>query len=126
MAENGRKSRLTCGNGVSLQRGFSGKVGQGAGRGPVEAKYSVHEDGLISKWNVAAGTLWTAVVGLMAASWMVFLLGDQWKVAGMLAATACATGGAAAVLHVRGYFVRLSRMIRLTRDGEDSRPQLVR
>lgn len=88
----------------------------------------MYEDGLISKWNVAAGSLWATVVGLMAASWTVFLLGDHWHVAEMLAVTACATGGAAAVLHVRGYFVRLSRIVRLTCACEDpgTRPRVVR
>lgn len=72
------------------------------------------EDGLVSKWNVAAGVLWIVVGGLMSAAWVVFLLSDLWKVAGMLALTACATGGTAAVLHVRGYFARICRLIRVT------------
>lgn len=72
------------------------------------------EDSLVSKWNVAAGVLWASVVGLMVAAWAVMFAAGDWKMAGMLAATACATGGAAAVLHVRGYFVRLCRVIRVS------------
>lgn len=90
------------------------------------------EDGLVSKWNVAAGVAWAAVVGFIVAAWAVFLGGENWPLAGMLAFSACATSAAAAVLHVRGYFVRLCRVVRLTNGlGQDEpvlsgRPRSVR
>lgn len=72
----------------------------------------MHES-TISTSRVIASTLWTWVVVLMAAAWIIILWAPQhWPTAMMLAATSCASSGIAAVMHVRCYAIRMCTLIR--------------
>lgn len=68
----------------------------------------------MSTCGVIAGALWAVVAGLLLAAWTVALVwSDHWRVAGMLAATGCATSALAATLHIKTYACRVSRLIRV-------------
>lgn len=69
-------------------------------------------DEYVSKEKVAANVMWAVVVGLMVTAWGVMLLTSHWRIAGMFAATSCATSAYAAVLHLRCYAVRLAGLVR--------------
>lgn len=67
----------------------------------------------VSKEKMHASVAWAVVVGLMAIGWSVMLATPEyWKVAGMFAATSCATSAYAAVLHLRCYAVRIAGLVR--------------
>ncbi len=77
------------------------------------------DDGSVSKGGVRAGALWVVVAALLIAAWVVILAADDyWTIAGMLAATSCATSALAATLHIKTYMCRLSRLVRLSADLE--------
>lgn len=59
----------------------------------------------------ATGAAWAVVVLLMVTAWIVMLLSDHWRVAGMLAASSCASSAFAATMQIRCYAVRTSRLI---------------
>lgn len=74
-------------------------------------------------WNVtdklATRLAWALVVGLLfAAWWIALLLPEQWVVAGMLAATACASSAMAATLQIRCYMVRTCNLVRTLSETE--------
>lgn len=79
----------------------------------------MHHGGYV-RWDaVATGMLWSAVAAFIGAAWIICLSSpDRWRLAGMLAATACATSAFAATLHVRTYIVRLCRVVRVATDLE--------
>ncbi len=75
----------------------------------------MNDGGSVSKGGVMAGVLWAVVAGLMLAAWVVILAADNyWTIAGMLAATSCATSALAATLHIKTYACGMARLIRVT------------
>lgn len=85
-------------------------------------------DQYVSKEKMNAGIAWAIVVGLMTVAWGVMLLAPgHWQIAGMFAATACATSAYAAVLHLRCYAVRIAGLVRAMGSVQsEDRPRPVR
>ncbi len=71
------------------------------------------DDGTISTCRAVAGVLWTIVISLMVAAWIVLLWGPH-PIAGMLAATGCAMSAVAAVAQIKCYSTSVCRLIRVT------------
>ena len=71
---------------------------------------------------------WTVVLGLLVGAWVVALRdGDDWLIAGLMAATGCATSAVAATLQIRQYVVRTCTLVRaLGGAAELERPTLHR
>ncbi len=66
---------------------------------------------------------WTVVAGLMAGAWGVILIApEHWKIAGLLATSACVTSAVAATLSIKIYAARQCALIRALSglDGERS------
>lgn len=75
----------------------------------------MNDGGYVSRNGIAAGVLWTLVAGLLMAAWAVVLWTEGHEfVAGMLAATGCATSALAATMQIKTYACRLSRLVRMT------------
>lgn len=73
--------------------------------------------------KVFAAAVWAGVAALLVAGWAIVLFNEeQWRVAGMLAASACAGSALAATFHVRAYCVRLCNLIRVA-NGLHTRPE---
>lgn len=73
------------------------------------------DGGYVSRIGIAAGMLWATVVGLLMAAWAVATWSQEnWLLAGMLAATGCATSAMAATLQIKTYACKMSRLIRAT------------
>lgn len=86
-------------------------------------------EGYYPQCRVWAWIAWTAVVGLLVAAWLLLLLDqDHWRVAGLLAFTACAGSAIAATLHIRSFLVRVCSLVRAASirrdelDGQGLRP----
>lgn len=79
-------------------------------------------DRYISGTRILAGCAWGLVLGLMAGAGAVLALTDEWRWAGLLAASSCATSAVAATITIKGYATRLCSLIRVTsgleREGE--------
>lgn len=71
------------------------------------------EDGTISTCRAVAGVLWTAVISLMVAAWVVLLWGPH-EIAAILAATGCCMSAVAAVAQIKCYSTSVCRLIRVT------------
>lgn len=77
----------------------------------------------IIKGSVITGLVWLAVAALIGGAWSVMLVDpERWRIAGMLAATACATSAAAAALQVRCYAARIVALVRVGAGLDDQRP----
>lgn len=75
----------------------------------------MNDGGYVSKTGMAAAALWAVVIALLGSAWVVILAAEHHlEVAGMLAATGCATSALAATLHIKTYACRMSRLIRLS------------
>ena len=84
-------------------------------------------DEYVDKGKMHAMLGWSVVVGLMAIAWGVMLLTGHWRIAGMFAATSCATSAYAAVLHLRCYAVRIAGLVRAMNSVQhDDRPAPLR
>lgn len=88
-------------------------------------------DEYVNKGKVITLAAWGVVVALMLSGWVTMVATpEHWKVAGMLAATACASSALAATLHIKCYAVRLSCLMRATsglREGAELHgPHLIR
>lgn len=61
-------------------------------------------------WAYAA---WMVVAALLAAAWLVMLLDwHDWRIAGLLAFSACTGSAVAATLHIRSFMVRVCSLVR--------------
>lgn len=78
----------------------------------------------MSTCNVIAGGLWVTVISLLVAAWVTVIWGPP-VIAGMLAATACATSAVAAVAQIRCYSLTVCRNIRVLRaEVQSCRPEV--
>jgi hypothetical protein len=68
-------------------------------------------DSSIQTSNLITAVLWMAVAALLAAAWIVALVGP-WQIAMMLGFSTCATAAAAAVSHIRCYALRIIGLVR--------------
>lgn len=75
-------------------------------------------DGVIDVSKVIAGCLWVWALCLLAAAWIVAWQGPS-LVAGLLAATACASSAVAATAQIRVYSMAVCRQLRVMRADID-------
>lgn len=80
----------------------------------------MHEQ-FVSRAVLSAAMVWVFAIALMIAAWAVMGLSDQWKLAGLLAASSLMTTGAAVALQQRVYIARLCALVRHTA-GLERRP----
>lgn len=78
-------------------------------------------DNSIPTSRVITGALWTWVILVLLAAWIVFAVGYH-ELAAMLGLTACASSAAAATAQIRCYTLRVCALLRVTAglDGGDA------
>ena len=77
-------------------------------------------DNAIPISRVVTGALWTWVLLLLTAAWIVWGVAGQHGAGVMLGLTACASSAAAATAQIRCYTLRVCALLRVTSGLEDA------
>lgn len=91
----------------------------------------MNDGNVITVGKVVAGSIWTAVCGLMASGWTLYIWGcietdtvaasGKQRLAFMLMLTACPLAAAASVAHIRTFAVKMCGLIKAV-NGYGPRP----